>query len=73
VFEPTGLQRDAASVLFNLPGYRVIDAIDGPDGRRVVIESLEVEGACPSCRVLTMRVHQRTLQQVRDVPVAGTV
>jgi transposase len=67
------LQRDAASVLFNLPGYRVIAATDGPDGRRVVIESVEVEGACPSCGVVTTRVHQRTMQHVRDVPVAGSV
>jgi transposase len=73
VIEPTGLQRDAASVLFNLPGYRVIEAVDGPAGRRVVIESLDDEGGCPSCGVLSSRVHQRTLQQVKDVPVAGAV
>ena len=60
-------------MLFNLPGYRVIAAVDGPDGRRVEIESLAVEGACPSCGVFTDRVHQRTSQRVRDVPVAGTV
>ena len=73
MFEPTGLQRDAASVLFNLPDYRVIDAQDRPQGRLVVIEALEVEGACPSCGVLTSKVHQRTLQRVRDVPIAGAV
>jgi transposase len=73
VFEPTGWQRDAASVLFNLPGYRVIAGTDGQDGRRVVIESVAVEQACPSCGVLTARVHQWTLQRVRDVPVAGAV
>jgi transposase len=74
VIDPTGSQRDAASVLFNLPGYRVLDAVDDPGGgRRVVIESLDVEGACPACGVLTSRVHQRTRQRVRDVPVAGAV
>jgi hypothetical protein len=28
VFEPTGSRRDAASVIFNLPGYRVVEAVD---------------------------------------------
>ncbi len=28
VIEPTGLQGDAASVVFNLSEYRVIDAVD---------------------------------------------
>ena len=38
--EPTCLQRDAASVIFNLPDYRVIDAIDLPlGGRRVIVQA----------------------------------
>lgn len=74
MIEPTCSQRDAASVLFNLPGYRVVEAVDGPMGvRKVVVESLDREGGCPSCGVLTARVHQRTLQRVRDVPVGGAV
>jgi transposase len=74
VIEPTCSQRDAASVLFNLSGYRVVEAVDGPLGiRKVVVESLDVEGGCPSCGVLSARVHQRTLQRVRDVPVGGAV
>jgi transposase len=74
VIEPTCSQRDAASVLFNLSGYRVVEAVDGPLGvRRVVVESLDREGGCPSCGVLTARVHQRTLQRIRDVPVGGAV
>jgi transposase len=74
VIEPTCSQRDAASVLFNLSGYRVVEAVDGPLGvRKVVIESLDPEGGCPSCGVLTARVHQRTLQRIRDVPVGGAV
>ena len=74
MIEPTCSQRDAASVLFNLPGYRVIEAVDGPLGnRKVVVESLDREGGCPSCGVLTARVHQRTLQRLRDVPIGGAV
>lgn len=69
--ENTGSQRDAASTIFNLPDYRVTDAVDLPDGgRRVVIESIESPG-CPSCGVLATKVHSRRSQQVRDVPVAG--
>jgi hypothetical protein len=40
VIEPTCSQRDAASVLFNLSGYRVVEAVDGPLGvRKVAIRS----------------------------------
>jgi transposase len=70
----TGWPRDAASVLFDLSGYRVIDAFDLPDGRReVTIEAVHVEDGCPDCGVLSSRVHQRTRQRLRDVPVAGRV
>jgi hypothetical protein len=36
-------------MLFNLSRYRVVEAIDSPLGiRKVVVESLDREGACPS-------------------------
>ena len=74
MIEATCSRRDAASVLFNLSGYRVIEAVDSPLGvRRVLVESTDPEGGCPSCGVLTSRVHQRTLQRLWDVPVAGPV
>ena len=69
MIEPTCSQRDATSVLFNLSGYRVVEAVDGPRGVRKVWSSrwtLDREGACPSCRVLTARVHQWTLQRGRS-------
>ncbi|MFN8077707.1 MAG: hypothetical protein U0Q15_20120 [Kineosporiaceae bacterium] len=69
----TGSPRDAASVLFDLPGYRVVSAVDLPGGgREVVIASVEGEAGCPTCGVLSGRVHQRTRQRLRDVPVAAT-
>jgi transposase len=34
VIEPTGSLRDAASTIFNLPDYRVLNAVDLPDGER---------------------------------------
>ena len=51
--EPTCLQRDAASVIFNLPDYRVIDAIDLPlGGRRVIVQADAIEAGCPDCGVV---------------------
>ena len=74
MIEITGSPREAASVLFDLPGYRVIDAVDCPGAlRRVIIASTSGEAPCPSCGVLSMRVHQRVRQRLADVPIAGPV
>lgn len=64
---------DAASILFNLPGYRVISARPATDDapRQVLIETIEAEGACPSCGVLSARVQARPTQQVKDVSCGG--
>ena len=71
MFEPTGSQRDAASTIFNLSDYRVINALDVPGRvRRVEVESTSPPG-CPACGVISIRVHSRRRQRVRDVPVAG--
>jgi transposase len=71
VFEPTGSQRDAASALFNLPDYRVMNVVEDSDGvRRVEVESTAPPG-CPGCGVLAVRVHSRRRQRLRDLPVAG--
>ena len=71
MYENTGSQRDAASTIFNLPNYRVIDATDLPDGDRRVVIASTVPPGCPVCGVLATKVHSRRSQQVRDVPVAG--
>ena len=74
MFERTGSQRDAASVIFNLPGYRVIDAVDLPlGGRRVKVQPDDIADGCPDCGVVSSRVHAWTRQRVRDVPYAGRV
>ena len=71
MFEPTGSQRDAASAIFNLPDYRVIDVVEDAGGvRRVEVESTDPPG-CPVCGVLAGRVHSRRRQRLRDLPVAG--
>ena len=70
MFKPTvDAAIDAASILFNLPEYRVIAVTrDGSGAREVFIDTPIVEAGCPSCGVVTGRVHQRTTQRVRDVP-----
>jgi transposase len=71
VFEPTGSQRDAASAIFDLPDYRVMNVVENSDGvRRVEVEST-APPACPGCGVLAVRVHSRRRQRLRDLPVAG--
>ncbi len=73
MIETTGSRRDAASTLFNLPDFRVIEAVDDDaGGRRVLVESFAPPG-CPTCGVISRRVHARREQVVRDVPVAGPV
>jgi transposase len=74
VFEPTGSRRDAASVIFNLPGYRVIEAVDLPlGGRRVKVQPVDLADGCPDCGVVSSRVHAWVTQRVRDIPHAGRV
>ena len=73
MFEPAGSQRDAASTVFNRSNYRVLDALDVPDHpRRVEVESTSPPG-CPICGVVSVRVHSRRRQRIRDVPVAGAL
>lgn len=44
MIEPTCSRRDAVGVIFNLPGYHVIDAVDLPSGgRRVIVHACSVE------------------------------
>ncbi len=60
---------EAASVLFNLPEYRVLATLRDETGHReMFVETPAGEAACPSCGVFTSRVHQRTQQRIRDVP-----
>ena len=50
-----GLRRDAAGVIFNLPGYRVVDAVDLPlGGRRVKGQTVDLADGCPVCGVHTV-------------------
>ena len=74
MIEPTCSPRDAASVIFNLPDYHVIDAIDLPSGgRRVIVQADAVADGCPECGVVSVRVHAWCRQRVKDVPHAGNI
>ena len=74
MIEPMCSLRDAASVIFNLPDYHVIDAIDLPlGGRRVIVKADTIAGGCPDCGVVSARVHAWCRQRVKDVPHAGRV
>src|SRR5919112_6792159 len=63
---------DTTSVLFGLDDHRVLD-VERVAGRvvRVVIETVEQEGACPACGVLSTRVKERPLVRLRDLPASG--
>ena len=64
--------RDAASIVFDLPGYDVVDAVDLPlGGRRVVVQARARDEACPGCGVLSARVHAWARQHVTDLPCGG--
>ena len=65
---------DPATVLFNLPQYRVVAVTrDAVGAREVFIDTPALEAGCPACGVISSRVHQRTQQRVRDVPFDGQV
>lgn len=73
MIEPTTAQPCAATVIFNLPDYRVLTAALTPLGvRRITVKSTGIPG-CPTCGVISTRVKHRRRQRLRDVPVAGAV
>ena len=70
--EPTGVAADAATILFNLPDYRVISTTLTSGQRQVIVETDQPPG-CPSCGVIASRRKERRFQRLRDIPVAGHV
>ena len=60
---------DRTSLLFALPGFRVVDVVADLDGGcRVLVESVEAEGGCPSCGAVSALVKDRPTCQVKDLP-----
>ncbi len=64
---------EATSVLFGIEDeFRVlsVDRLE-PGQVKILIESVSREGPCPACGVLTRRVKERPLVQVKDLPASG--
>ena len=60
---------DRTTLLFALPGFRVLDVTLEPDGgRRVLVESVADEGGCPGCGVLSGLIKDRPTSCVKDLP-----
>ncbi|MDN5570918.1 MAG: transposase [Propionibacteriaceae bacterium] len=61
-------------MIFNLPDYHVIDAVDLPSGgRRVIVQADTVADGCPDCGVVSARVRAWCRQRVKDIPHAGSI
>ena len=60
---------DRTSLLFALPGFRVLNVTEDHDGGRVVlVETVASEGGCPSCGVLSTLITGRPTSRVKDLP-----
>ena len=60
---------DRTTLLFALPGFRVLNVTPASDGGRLVlVESVANEGGCPSCGVLSSRVKDRPICRLKDLP-----
>jgi transposase len=60
---------DRTTLLFALPGFRVLNVTLDPDGGRLVlVESSAKEGGCPSCGVMSSRVKDRPVCRLKDLP-----
>ena len=59
---------DRATLLLALPGFRVLNVTLEPDGGRLVlVESLVMEGCCPSCGVMSSGVKDRPVCRLKDL------
>ncbi|WP_425341125.1 transposase family protein [Arthrobacter oryzae] len=59
--------------LFNLPDYRVTDSEILAFGQGQSVSQPTASAGCPSCGVISTRVHSRRPQRLRDIPVAGPI
>ncbi len=71
--ELTLVNPDAATTIFNLEDYRVLETQILEYGQRRIHVESTVESSCPDCGVIGTRRHSRRWQRVRDIPVAGSV
>ncbi|MER2133391.1 MAG: hypothetical protein ABS910_01780 [Arthrobacter sp.] len=65
MIEPTSPRPDAATTIFNLPDYRVTGTEILACGQRRICVETTTEAGCPSCGVISTRVHSRRSQRLR--------
>lgn len=69
---------DRTTLLFALPGFRVLNVtLDSDGGRAVLVEIVAKDSGCPSCGVMSSRVKDRSVCRLKDlphgsVPLSGT-
>ena len=62
---------DTTSLLFGLDSFRVVDVVRVADRVvQVVVETVEHQGFCPECGVVSTKVKDRSLVRIRDLPAA---
>ncbi len=60
---------DRTTLLFALPGFRVLNVTEDDDGGRVVlVETVAIEGGCPACGVLSSLIKDRPTSLAKDLP-----
>jgi transposase len=60
---------DGTTLLFDLPGFRVVECYEDEDGQRqVVVMGLAAEHACPGCGVLVAKPYDHREMALKDLP-----
>ena len=53
------------------PGFFAVEALSDVDSAVITIRARSLNGACPSCGVVSGRVHSRYPRRLADLPIAG--
>ena len=64
---------EATSVLFGIEDEFDVLSVDrtGPEQVKMIIETRFMEAPCPACGVISVRVKDRPLRRIRDLPACG--
>lgn len=73
MIETTAASPDAATIIFNLPDYRVTGADVLAFGQRRIRVESTLEAGCRGCGTISHRRHSRRFQRIRDILVGGPV
>ena len=53
------------------PGFFAVEVLSDVDSAVITIRARSINGACPSCGVVSGRVHSRYPRRLADLPIAG--